>query len=101
MKNFKNLSKMIAIFALAVFALSCNDDDDKPVVAEEQNIVELALGTPELSILVQALAAADGDLVNVLQGDGPFTVLAPTNSAFVAFLNAGALTLPSSPTSEV
>ena len=79
---------MIAIFALAVFALSCNDDDDKPVVAEEQNIVELALGTPELSILVQALAAADGDLVNVLQGDGPFTVLAPTNSAFVAFLNA-------------
>ena len=88
MKNFKNLSKTIAIFALAIFALSCNDDDDNPIVVEEQNIVEIALGAPELSVLVQALTAADGDLVNVLQGDGPFTVLAPTNSAFVAFLNA-------------
>jgi uncharacterized surface protein with fasciclin (FAS1) repeats len=89
MKKLKNLSKIIVIFALAIFALSCNDDDDNtPPVVEEQNIVEIALATPELTVLVQALAAADGDLVNVLQGDGPFTVLAPTNSAFVAFLNA-------------
>lgn len=88
MKNFKNLPKIMAIFAIAIFALSCNNDDDNPIIIEEQNIVEIALGTPDLTVLVQALNAADGDLDNVLQGDGPFTVLAPTNSAFVAFLNA-------------
>ncbi|HCY80152.1 MAG TPA: adhesin, partial [Xanthomarina gelatinilytica] len=52
----------------------------------EKNIVELALDTPELSTLVAALSRADGNLVNVLSGNGPFTVLAPTNAAFSAFL---------------
>ncbi len=32
--------------------------------------------------LVGALSAASGDLVNVLKGDGPFTVFAPVNAAF-------------------
>lgn len=52
-----------------------------------QNIVGKALDTPILSSLVAALQAADGDLVNVLSGVGPFTVLAPTNDAFTAFLS--------------
>lgn len=51
----------------------------------EQNIVDLALDTPELSSLVAALTAAD--LVGALNGDGPFTVLAPTNEAFATFLS--------------
>lgn len=45
-----------------------------------QNIVELAVATPELSTLVAALKA--GDLVETLSGSGPFTVFAPTNEAF-------------------
>jgi uncharacterized surface protein with fasciclin (FAS1) repeats len=52
------------------------------------NIVETAIATPQLSSLVAALQAADGNLVNVLNGSGPFTVLAPTNDAFDAFLSA-------------
>ncbi|NMH88631.1 fasciclin domain-containing protein [Flavivirga algicola] len=52
-----------------------------------KNIVGVALDTPELSDLVAALQAADGDLVNVLSGAGPFTVLAPNNAAFTAFLS--------------
>ncbi|MFV0572016.1 MAG: fasciclin domain-containing protein [Xanthomarina gelatinilytica] len=52
----------------------------------EKNIVGLALDTPELSTLVAALSRADGDLVNVLSGNGPFTVLAPKNEAYTAFL---------------
>lgn len=52
-----------------------------------QSIVGLALDTPILSNLVAALQAADGDLVNVLSGPGPFTVLAPDNDAFTAFLS--------------
>ena len=47
-----------------------------------QNIVEVAAGNPDFSTLVAALTAAD--LVTTLQGDGPFTVFAPTNAAFAA-----------------
>jgi len=83
-KTLKTIS--LALVLLITFS-SCSDDDDNNV-ATEKNIVELALETPELTSLVAALAVADGDLVNVLQGDGPFTVLAPTNAAFTAFLNA-------------
>jgi uncharacterized surface protein with fasciclin (FAS1) repeats len=46
------------------------------------NIVQLALATPDLSTLVTALKA--GDLVSALEGPGPFTVFAPTNEAFAA-----------------
>jgi len=88
MKNLKKLQKITLLLVVMIVAFSCSDDDDNTPAVVEQNIVEIALQTPELSVLVQALGAADGDLVNVLQGNGPFTVLAPTNSAFVAFLNA-------------
>jgi uncharacterized surface protein with fasciclin (FAS1) repeats len=43
-------------------------------------IVEVAVGNENFSTLVTALKAAD--LVAALQGDGPFTVFAPTNDAF-------------------
>lgn len=51
-------------------------------------ITDLAIATPDLSNLVAALLAADGDLPTVLAGEGPFTVFAPTNDAFDAFLSA-------------
>ena len=43
-------------------------------------IVDVAVGNDDFSTLVTALKAAD--LVGALQGDGPFTVFAPTNDAF-------------------
>lgn len=43
-------------------------------------IVDVAVGNENFSTLVTALKAAD--LVGALQGDGPFTVFAPTNEAF-------------------
>jgi len=58
---------------------------------EEQtppSIVGLASSSEDLSTLVTALQAAD--LVDTLQGEGPFTVFAPTNDAFAA-LPAGTL----------
>ncbi|RIV72359.1 fasciclin domain-containing protein [Flagellimonas aequoris] len=54
-------------------------------------ITDLALGNENLQSLVAALQAADGDLPTVLRGDGPFTVLAPTDEAFDAFLNGAQL----------
>ncbi len=44
------------------------------------SIVDLALQNSDFSTLVSALVKAD--LVDALSGDGPFTVFAPTNSAF-------------------
>lgn len=52
----------------------------------EQNIVEVAAGNNDFSTLVAAVKAAG--LVDVLAGDGPYTVFAPTNAAF-AKLPAG------------
>merc|ERR1711966_499477 len=47
-------------------------------------IVETAQGNADLSTLVTELTASPGGLVDVLSGDGPFTVFAPTNEAFAA-----------------
>ncbi len=91
MKTTKKIFKFLFLTILAGIVFACSDDDDSGDMMPEddlQNIVEIALGTPELSILVEALIAADGDLVSVLEGDGPFTVLAPNNAAFTAFLAA-------------
>ena len=52
------------------------------------NIVELAQSVPDLSLLVEALIQADAGLVEVLSGEGPFTVFAPTNAAFADLLAA-------------
>ena len=49
-------------------------------VKAQGTIVDVAVGNENFSTLVTALKA--GDLVKALQGDGPFTVFAPTNDAF-------------------
>ncbi|QRM89132.1 fasciclin domain-containing protein [Lacinutrix sp. WUR7] len=79
----------IAIFSLSLLTTSCsNDDDNSSNATPTPNIVELAQATPDLSSLVAALTRADGNLTTVLSGNGPFTVLAPTNAAFASFLSA-------------
>lgn len=54
-------------------------------------ITDLAIGNENLQSLVAALTAANGDLPTVLRGDGPFTVLAPSDDAFTAFLDGAEL----------
>ncbi len=48
------------------------------------DVVGHAAANSSFTSLVAALGTADGDLVSVLQADGPFTVLAPVNEAFTA-----------------
>ena len=48
----------------------------------EKNIVENAVNSADHTTLVAAVQAAG--LVDVLSGEGPFTVFAPTNDAFAA-----------------
>lgn len=57
---------------------------DKVLLPANKTIVETAVATSDLSILVEAVVAAD--LVTTLSGTGPFTVFAPTNAAFAALL---------------
>jgi len=88
------MKTLIKFFSLSTFALatvlfvsSCSKDEDpqpeNPI--EKKSIVEIASGDANFSILVEALAKAD--LVTALQGDGPFTVFAPTNDAFEMLFN--------------
>jgi len=53
--------------------------EEAPMEAEE-TVVDIAIGSSDHTTLVAALSAAD--LVGTLNGNGPFTVFAPTNAAF-------------------
>ena len=55
---------------------------DRVLLPADKDIVATASALPDFSILVEAVAAAG--LVTTLQGQGPFTVFAPTNAAFDA-----------------
>jgi transforming growth factor-beta-induced protein len=95
MKIFKNLFKTTLILALSFTGfISCDDDDDySPAPVPETNtIVDFVSSNADYSILLEALLLADGDLPGVLLGEGPFTVFAPNNAAFTAFLSANNLT---------
>jgi len=68
------MKKLILILTMALtFVYSSN-------VTAQETIVDVAVGNKNFSTLVTALKAAN--LVTALQGDGPFTVFAPTNDAF-------------------
>jgi len=63
---------------------------DNVLLPSDKNIVELALARPDLSILAEAVVAAD--LVETLSAPGPLTVFAPDNHAFTALLSEVGLT---------
>ena len=61
---------------------------DSVILPESKNVLEIAKGANDFYTLAAAIEAAD--LVEVLKGKGPFTVLAPTDEAF-AKLPSGTL----------
>ena len=75
-----------AAIALASAAFAMNPSVGGAPMLEERNIIENAVNSPIHTTLVAAVKAAD--LVETLQGDGPFTVFAPVDDAF-AELPAG------------
>ena len=86
MDIFLNLNRrVVALLSLVTVLLSGlvnaghhEMHDSKPKQAP--SIAELAVAAEGLTTLVAALKAAD--LVGALSGEGPFTVLAPTDDAF-------------------
>ena len=55
-------------------------NDDAEMVEKGETIAEIAMRTPELSMLVDALQKTG--LAEAMMGDGSYTVFAPTNDAF-------------------
>lgn len=53
---------------------------ENPSTSNSADIVDTAVNNDQLKTLVSTLKAAG--LVDTLKGDGPFTVFAPTDSAF-------------------
>ena len=92
----KKLSAIVAVAALTLAACGSDGDTTDEDVTEEisedtaaeemfeemGDIVAVASTTEGFSTLVAALEAAG--LVETLQGEGPFTVSAPTDDAFAA-----------------
>ena len=67
MKNLLNNYKLLFLLFVGTMTISCNDNDDAPALNPELGtIAEIAIDSPDLSNLVAALGAADGDLVTTL-----------------------------------
>ncbi len=86
-----NRKLLVALAASTLVLAACSagestpDATEAPVATEammEQNIVDVASAAGDFSTLLAAAEAAG--LVDTLQGDGPFTVFAPTDEAFAA-----------------
>lgn len=85
MKKLGTVLMLVMLVVASSFAPKTNSVHEVNIDAD---IVDLAISQDFLTTLVAAVKA--GDLVDVLKGDGPFTVFAPTNDAF-AKLPAGTL----------
>ena len=93
-----------ALAALALLTAACGGTEEEPAAvtgesgvneptgtrAQPATVVDIAVSSADHTILVAAVTEAD--LVDTLSGDGPFTVLAPTDDAFAAALEALGLT---------
>jgi transforming growth factor-beta-induced protein len=96
MNRTKKFAAVVAVAALGFGMAACGDDDDTSSTPDDAieditdgdgtagdlTIVDLAVDAGEFTFLVTALELAG--LVETLSGDGPYTVLAPTDDAFLA-----------------
>ncbi|MCH6199511.1 fasciclin domain-containing protein [Aquiflexum sp. LQ15W] len=94
MKKLRFLSLTVATVATA-FLASCGGASKEETVEETtveivegtpveapKTVVDIAVGSSDHTTLVAAVTAAG--LVETLSGTGPFTIFAPTNTAFAA-----------------
>ena len=82
MKNYAKLIKLTLLVVSSTLMFSCSDDDSSQ---QNNSITDIASGNPNFSILVDALSCAD--LAETLDQAGSYTVFAPTNEAFMNFLD--------------
>jgi len=73
------MKRVLALLMIVVLVFSMS-----PSFSAENDIVDIASSSTDFTVLVAALQEAE--LVGALQGEGPFTVFAPTDAAFTALL---------------
>ena len=78
---YRVLSSLAAVLLL-VAGLSLSDATAQTATNDTTNVVEVAVAADGFDTLVAALQATGLD--QTLQGEGPFTILAPTDEAFAA-----------------
>jgi len=91
--KFNHYLLAILMFGSITFSLSsCGEDDpvDPPIV-EPTTVVDIIVNSEDHTNLEDALVATD--LIGVLNGEGPFTVFAPTDDAHMALMAALGITL--------
>ena len=84
----KSLLKLFLFITIPTLIISCSDDDDSGSTnppMESNTIADIVIENDDYSSLEAALIKAD--LVTTLSGDQKFTVFAPDNDAFAAFLS--------------
>lgn len=100
MRNRISLLALVAVFALIVAACSSSADETTTTteaaapettttgspVEESTSVLDLAVDAGQFSTLIAAIEAAG--LGETLEGEGPFTVLAPTDAAFTEAFEA-------------
>lgn len=87
MKTSIKFLQIAFIALLSTGAISCDDNEDN--TPKTNTITDFVVANQSnYSILLAALNRADGNLPGVLSTAGPFTVFAPNDDAFTAFLNA-------------
>ncbi len=85
-----SLTLAVSTISAPIVIAGMNDYSDKQAAEQsstvatenQQTIVEVATSAGSFNTLTTALKAAD--LVTTLEGEGPFTVFAPTDEAFAA-----------------
>ena len=70
----------VVLFSITVFT-ACGEDTPS-AANDEPTVVEVAQSSSDFETLVSALQ--DADLVSALNGEGPFTVFAPTDNGFAS-----------------
>ena len=92
MKKRFSLIALIAVFALVVAACSSDSEETTTTTVAETDtsVLDLAVEAGQFSTLIAAIDAAG--LTETLEGEGPFTVLAPTDAAFEAAFEALGIT---------
>jgi uncharacterized surface protein with fasciclin (FAS1) repeats len=92
-KRFSFFALLLA-FAMIVAACSSDSDDTTTTTttepAADTSVLDLAIEAGQFSTLIAAIDAAG--LGETLEGEGPFTVLAPTDAAFEAAVEALGIT---------
>lgn len=89
------MKKLFTVFALfAVLALSVIPAfaQDEPGTIADIVVASTEAETPEFTVLLAAVAAADPMFLEALSSEGSWTVFAPTDAAFTALLEELGLT---------